>query len=236
MNDFQFYEFQALDKSLTADQQISLSYLSQNPLINEQQAIFTYSYGDLPRQPEDLVARLFDAMLYLSTWGSKQLLFRFAHSAVNVAVIEPYLVAHRIKLEQDGLYFVLSLNLGEDDTVEWIDGEGELSRLTPLRRDLMAGDTRMLYLAWLKMVELREITSNTVEPCIPTGLDTLTAPLRHFINLFEIDSALLAAAARPTEKPRTVKELRKIAEQEILRAREWYLNNIVQQIAAKNYR
>ncbi|MCB0035554.1 MAG: hypothetical protein KDE51_16090 [Anaerolineales bacterium] len=226
MNEFQFYEFQTLDNLLSIEQQTSLSYLSQTSQINDRQAVFTYSYGDLPRQPEDLVARLFDAMLYLSTWGTKQLMFRFPASAIDAKQIEPFLVPHRIDLIEDNAHYILVLNLGEDDSVEWIDGEGELSKVTALRQDIINGDYRSLYLAWLKVIELREVSSTAAEPYIPKGESFLTSPLRHFINLFEIDSSLLAAAARPSENTRTVKELRQIAEQEIVHARQWYINNI----------
>jgi hypothetical protein len=229
MNEFQFYEFQTIDKLLTTDQQTSLSYLSQTAQINNRQAIFTYSYGDLPRQPEDLVARLFDAMLYLSTWGSKQLIFRLPAAAIDPTQFQPFLIPHHIELIQDNSNYILVLNLGEDDTVEWIDGEGELSKLTTLRQDLLAGDMRMLYLAWLKVMELRGVSSTALEPHLPHGYDFYTTPLRHFINLFEIDSSLLAAAARPHETQRTVKELRQIAEQEIIHARQWYVNNVMSQ-------
>jgi len=89
-----------------------------------------------------------------------------------------------------------------------------------LRQDILRGDLRALYLAWLNAAPLAEDeddewddqdeedseddesddaevkeSSGLREPPLPAGLGQLSAPLQAFAELFEIDEDLIAAAA-----------------------------------------
>ena len=71
-----------------------------------------------------------------------------------------------------------------------------LSRLARLRDDILQGDYRVLYLAWLRATELDyDLDEEAVEPPVPPGLFELTPALDTFIRFFEIDSQLVKAAA-----------------------------------------
>jgi hypothetical protein len=94
----------------------------------------------------------------------------------------------------------------EEGFGEEIDERGLLSTLGRLRDDLLQGDYRVLYLAWLKARELDsgyyeededdpENFLNDTEPFIPAGLKKLTPALEAFIDFFEIDDFQVAAAA-----------------------------------------
>jgi hypothetical protein len=53
----------------------------------------------------------------------------------------------------------------------WIQGEGWLPQLMGLRDDLLRGDYRLLYLAWLKAITLEEeILEEVPEPPVSPGL------------------------------------------------------------------
>jgi hypothetical protein len=65
-----------------------------------------------------------------------------------------------------------------------------------LRRDIRHGDLRLLYLAWLKACcEQGGANDEAVEPPIPAGLGQLSEAHRAFIELFDLDPDLVAAAA-----------------------------------------
>jgi hypothetical protein len=67
-----------------------------------------------------------------------------------------------------------------------IDGEGWLSKLLPLREDLLGGDLRLLYLVWLRVAsELAGyvLDEDPVEPAIPANLSQLTPALKAFIEV-----------------------------------------------------
>ena len=86
--------------------------------------------------------------------------------------------------------------MGDDEGAsEWLDGDGWLSTLAPLRNDLLLSDTRSLYLAWLANVERVGVEEDELEPPVPAGLGTLTTPLYRLIQFLEIDKDLLQVAA-----------------------------------------
>lgn len=53
MSEYQYYEFQALDRPLTASEQAYISSLSSRVQLSATNAIFTYSYGDFRGEPKE---------------------------------------------------------------------------------------------------------------------------------------------------------------------------------------
>jgi hypothetical protein len=81
-----------------------------------------------------------------------------------------------------------------------------------LRDDILRGDYRVLYLAWLKTLEMEDVLGSVTEPPVPSGLGKLTPALRRFVEFFEIDETLIQCGqAKPyyeaTRLLRQVKEL-----------------------------
>ena len=151
MSEYQYYEFLALDRPLTAEQQAQVRALSSRVRPTPFQAIFTYSYGDFRGDPLAVLAQHFDLMLYLANWGSKQLAFRLPRAVVDPDALRPYAdAADEIEVTTTADHVILSLAFHEEEGLGWIEGEGHLSVLIPLRAALVRGDRRVLYLAWLK--------------------------------------------------------------------------------------
>ena len=72
---------------------------------------------------------------------------------------------------------------------------GLLDRMLPLRAQILNGDYRVLFLAWLYLVTLNpEIEEDRLTPEIPPNLKTLDYSLDSFIDFWEIDGDLIAAA------------------------------------------
>lgn len=63
MSEYQYYEFQAIDRPLTPEEQGYVRTLSRRVEPTPVQAIFTYSYGNFRGDPLDLLETHFDAML-----------------------------------------------------------------------------------------------------------------------------------------------------------------------------
>ena len=223
MSEYQYYEFQAIDRPLTREEMAEVGRLSSRTDPTPARAVFTYSYGDFRGDPEDVLAKYYDAMLYLANWGSKQLMFRIPRSALDADALAPYCLDEVIETSVTGAYLIVDVSFFEEEGLGWIEGEGYLSSLIRLRDDLLRGDFRFLYLAWLKAASMRvmdeeeweaydpevdeiydyEIGRDTLEPPVPAGLQDLTAPLQEFIDLFEIDGDLIAVAAQasPSMQP-----------------------------------
>jgi hypothetical protein len=67
--------------------------------------------------------------------------------------------------------------------------------LTPLRAELLRGDLRAAYLAWLLAVQDRRVAEETMEPSVPHGIGSPSAPLQALAGFLRLDGDLLAAAA-----------------------------------------
>ena len=62
---------------------------------------------------------------------------------------QPYLWEYCAELEPVGDALILDISYPDEDGGHWFEGEARLSALAPLRDDILAGDYRTLYLAWL---------------------------------------------------------------------------------------
>lgn len=224
MSEYQYYEFQALDRPLTLKEQETLQALSSRAHITPNRASFLYNYGDFRGDPEAMLAKYFDAMLYIANWGTWQIMFRFPKGLVERSWFEPYEVEGAIALSTTTHHLVLNIEIQEEGGMAgWVEGEGWLPRLLPLRDDLLAGDLRLLYLAWLRLcpnlagVDLEE---DPLEPPVPPNLGKLTPSLKAFVELVELDTDLITAAAqvssshRPAPAPSLEEWLPKLTEAE----------------------
>jgi len=212
MSEYQFYEFQAIDRPLTPQEQDKIDALSSRVELTPTSAIFTYNYSDFPADAEQILARYFDAMLYTSNFGSRQLMFRFPGSLVKAAELKPFCLEDAIQVRTSGKYLTLNIRVDEEPSGEWIEGPGMLTPLLPLRQSLIEKDYRALYLAWLKCAEVSfcydgdEDAAGLLEPPVPPNLGKLTPPLRALIDFLELDDTLVKVAAQgsqalPTLKP-----------------------------------
>ncbi|MCT7961522.1 hypothetical protein NG791_12665 [Laspinema sp. D1] len=224
MSSYQYYEFQALDRPFTEKEQDYIHTLSSRVQLNRTQAIFLYNYGDFRGQPQQLLDKCFDIMLYTANWGSRQLMFRLPKSLINSADLEPYQVPDGIEISTTEQSVIIDINIQDEDLNGWTEGEGLLPRMLSLRDDLLEGDYRVLYLGWLKAAPLYYECEpeNCIEPPIPANLNKLSKPLQAFVDFIELDQDLVDAAAQLSPiaetKSDSIKELQQripqISEQE----------------------
>lgn len=215
MSTYQYYEFQALDRPLTEKEQDYIRTLSSRVQLNRTQAIFLYHYGDFRGQPEQVLEKGFDIMLYTANWGSRQLMFRLPKSLINPLDLEPYQVPDGIEISTTEQSVIIDINIQDEDLNGWTEGEGLLPRMLSLRDDLLQGDYRVLYLGWLKAAELcYDFEPETsIEPPIPANLHNLSKPLKAFVEFIELNQDLIDAAAQLSPQAETksdsIKELQK---------------------------
>lgn len=200
MSEYQYYEFQAIDRALSKAEQKKIRELSSRVEINARSACFTYSYSDLPTPPKILMWQYFDAMVYVTNWGTRQLLLRFPLEAVDTDLVLKYTTEETIEAYQKSGKLLISIECQIMDYDDWVDGKGWLSSLTQLREDILQGDFRLLYIAWLRSGESSDyygaISHDTVEPPIPAGLGRLSQAHKDFIQLFGVDLNLVKVAAQ----------------------------------------
>ncbi|WP_448639390.1 hypothetical protein [Geodermatophilus sp. URMC 63] len=199
MSEYQYYEFAAIDQPLSADKQADLRAISTRALITPTSFMNHYEWGDLKADPRRLVERYFDAFLYLANWGTHRLMFRVpAEVFDSTAVVDRYFVGDSSTAWTNRGSVVIDLVTEDDDGEygeDWLDGSGLLASIIPVRAELLAGDLRLLYLAWLLAVQNDEVDEDAVEPDVPPGLGELTAALGAVAEFLHIDPDLVAAAA-----------------------------------------
>jgi hypothetical protein len=125
-------------------------------------------------------------------------LFRFPKSVLDPQAIQPYCREDILTLELEGKYYTLAFSLDDEEPdYEWLEGEGMLGKLIPIREQIMQGDYRALYLSWLKAVSIEDPEEDNpeTEPPIPAGLGKLNSSHQAFIEFFELDEHLVKAAA-----------------------------------------
>jgi hypothetical protein len=192
---------------LTDAEQEEVNGLSSHIEVTASQAVVTYSWSDFKHDPRQVLARYFDAHVYFTNWGTRVLMFRFPRGLLDKDALTPYMVDDVISLSSGDKTPILEFTFELEPEWEWIEDEdGSLARLVSLRNDILAGDYRCLYLAWLKAISLQDPDEQAdfEEPPVPAGLGKLTPALHHFAKFFDLDPHLIksAAAASPAQSPK----------------------------------
>jgi hypothetical protein len=216
VSEYQYYEFQAIDRPLGAADRQALRALSTRARITATSFTNHYNWGDFKGDPAELMARWFDLHLYLANWGTRRLMIRWPRRLVDRARLDPFLRGVACaELYEAGDNLILDVTRGLDPAElayrEWDEegdeGAGWLAALAPLRADVLQGDLRLFYLLWLTGVEEKEeeegeeeegeeddaLAPDEPEP-LP-GVGPLTASLEAFADFFGIEPDLVAAAA-----------------------------------------
>lgn len=72
---------------------------------------------------------------------------------IDPQAVQPYCREDFLTLTLEDNYFTLAFSLSDEQPdYEWLEGEGILGKLAPIREQIMQGDYRALYLSWLKAV------------------------------------------------------------------------------------
>ena len=194
MSEYQYYEFQAVDRPLTHEQMSMLRAYSSRAQITPTSFVNVYNWGDFKGNPEKWMEKYFDAFLYLANWGSRWFMLRLPEKLLGEQVTSTYCASESFSCYQKDGNVILSFN-SDDEDYEWAEGEGWLAALIPIRADLIRGDHRALYLGWLLAFQTGEIDNDTPEPPVPPGLGDLNASLDRLADFLRIDRDLIAAAA-----------------------------------------
>lgn len=207
MSEYQYYEFQAIDRPLSKAEQEALRAMSTRARITATSFTNSYEWGDFKGDPTRLMENWFDLHLHLANWGSRRLMIRWPARLVDRHLLGAFLGAvDCVELLNVGQNLILDIAFDEVncDDEDWDDGSGWLAALAPLRTDVLGGDLRLFYLLWLSAVEAGAVPPDEPEPM--PGIGPMTGGLEAFAEFFDIDHDLVAAAAEhaadsPAGKP-----------------------------------
>lgn len=203
MSEYQYYEFLAVDRPLDEQAQAAVRSLSTRARITATSFVNEYHWGSFSGDPSRMMERYYDAHLYLADWGTRHIMLRLPRSVFDLDVAEQYCIGDQVTVWAAGEHLVLSV-ISEAEEEEWNpEPPWSLASIVGLRGELAAGDHRALYLAWLAAYgtwerddsNFDDEDNDELEPPVPAGLRTLTAPQRALAEFLRLDDDLLAVAA-----------------------------------------
>jgi len=197
MSEYQYYEFQAVDRPLDQRELTELRALSSRATITPTRLVNVYNWGNFRGNPAALMETYFDLFVYIANWGTHQFMLRLPRRLLDLHMAERYCPADEARARAAGDYVILEF-LSEQEPDGWIDdGEGEawMSALLPLRAEIAAGDLRGLYLGWLLRAQSGLLDDADVEPPPPPGLATLSAAQQALADFLRLDADLIDVAA-----------------------------------------
>ena len=90
MSEYQYYEFQAIDRPLTEREMGELRSYSTRARITPTSFINDYSWGRFKGNENAWMEKYFDAFLYLANWGTRILKLRLPSRLLNLKTARSY--------------------------------------------------------------------------------------------------------------------------------------------------
>ena len=199
MSEYQYYEFQAIDRSLTSKEMAQLRKYSTRARITPTSFVNDYAWGSFKGNEDAWMENYFDAFLYLANWGSHVLKMRLPSHLLGLVTAKKYCGGDSAFVREKAGKLILTFMSEDEEGSEWVEGEGQLSSIISVRAGLARGDLRALYLGWLLRVEAGELDDKDVEPPVPPGLGQLSASLQSLAEFLRIHSDLLHVAAEASQ-------------------------------------
>jgi hypothetical protein len=117
MSEYQYYEFLALDRPLTAAEQEKVREYSSRARITATSFVNEYHWGDFRGDPAQLIRDYYDAHLYLANWGTHRIMLRLPRTVLDVDAVREYCVEDLVTITDTGEHVIIDL-LSEDEP-EW---------------------------------------------------------------------------------------------------------------------
>jgi len=200
MSEYQFYEFRAIDKPLSKEDKIQIGSWSSRSNPSNTGVVFSYNYGDFPRDEITVMEKYFDAMFYISNLGTTRLIFKFPKALLKLNEIKQYCSEDGLKIIEKPDFILLDISFSEEDSGRWMDGEDWLVSLISLRDDILNEDYRCLYLNWLQNNSPSadghwgSLNQGKLEPHVPNLLNELNGALQEFVTVFGIEKDYITVA------------------------------------------
>ena len=199
MSEYQYYEFQAIDRPLTEKEMEELRSYSTRARITPTSFVNDYSWGRFKGDEDAWMEKYFDAFLYLANWGTHVFKLRLPSRLLDLKTARLYCSGEGAFAHEKNGKVILTFVSEDEGGGEWVEGEGSLSSLISVRAEIARGDLRCLYLGWLLCAQNGEFDEEDIEPPVPPGLGQLSASLESLVEFLRIDPNLIHVAARASE-------------------------------------
>src|SRR6266542_2050039 len=95
-----------------------------------------YQYYDFRGDPRQLVQQYFDAHVYVSNFGTVIFMLRLPTAALPEAEVAPYAAEDALEAWTAGEHTVVEWRVSDEYSDRWVEGEGWMDRLLPLREEI----------------------------------------------------------------------------------------------------
>ncbi len=196
MSEYQYYEFQAIDRPLTRKEQAELRALSTRAEITATRFTNVYHFGNFKGSPDKMMERYFDAHVYITNWGTRVFMLRLPRKLFDPKLAAPYVTDERgLSLRTTREHVILGFYVDEESGYWEELGEDWLAQLLPLRSELLDGDLRCLYLAWPSAAAFGYRDDEETEPPVRPGLRQLSGSQQALAEFLGIGQDLLVTVS-----------------------------------------
>jgi hypothetical protein len=196
VSEYQYFEFQAIDRPLNKKEMAELRSYSTRARITPTSFINDYSWGNFKGDADVWMDKYFDAFLYLANWGTHILKLRLPEKLMYAKTARLYAVGEHASVRVRNGNLIFTFHSENEDVDDSVESEGLLASLISVRSELARGDLRALYLGWLLCAQNGELDRGSAAPPVPTGLTKLSASLTSFVEFLRIDRAFVRASAK----------------------------------------
>src|SRR5215217_9265112 len=127
MSEYQYYEFQAIDRPLTKAAIAELGAISSRAHITPTRFQNVYNWGDFRGDPQTLMERYFDVVVYVANWGTRRFMLRLPRHALDEEMVRGYYVDDCVTLHLKGDHLILEIRYENEESAGWVedaDAEG----------------------------------------------------------------------------------------------------------------
>src|SRR3989337_1698222 len=142
MSEYQYYEFQAIDRPLTKDEMAELRELTTRATITPTRLQNVYQWGSFRGDPLRLMERYFDAFVYVANWGTHQFMLRLPGHLLDPQMARSYAIAESLTVHTRDDVVILEFLSQDEEGGGWVEDEEAASwmpALLPLRAELASG-------------------------------------------------------------------------------------------------
>ena len=213
MSEYQYYEFLAIDRPLTAAQVTAVRQVSSRADISASRFVNEYQYGDFKGDVDQFLRDYYDCHVNVTNWGTRRFAFRLPVDLIDRSAVKAYAHPESLEVRPAGADAVIVDIDPRDDSGDWDypeDSARWMGSLANLRAEVLGGDLRPLYLGWLAGVALLGFEKHDEDdeddgpsPPVPPGLGKLSAAQRTLAEYVRLPDELLetAAADSPPSAP-----------------------------------
>lgn len=115
MSEYQYYEFQAVDRPLDERAMAALRSITSRADITPTSLINEYHWGDFKGNPDKLMEKYFDAHLYLANWGTHRLMLRLPSQLFPLSSATPFCVPDSVRAWATETHVILDFVIHDEE-------------------------------------------------------------------------------------------------------------------------